>query len=351
MHDWKKTILQPTDTLDKAIHVLTKEALKIVMVSDECGQLIGTVTDGDVRRALIRHCDMDTRLVDVMRKDPTTVAEKEDDAKILDLMKRKSFSQIPIIDSNNKIVGLKTIHNLIEGKKYDNPIFLMPGGLGSRLRPLTNDTPKPLLKVGTKPIMEIILEQFIESGFHQFFVSTYYKSEMLKDFFGNGSRWGASIEYIDEETPLGTGGALGLLPPIVSKLPIIMMNCDLLTRLNFKHLLNYHKEHGGIATMCTRKYDFQVPYGVIETDGLHATSITEKPVYKSFVNAGIYVLEPSLIDAVEKGCYLDMPDLINTQLQNNQQVNTFPIHEYWLDIGRMEEFERANHEFFTSFMN
>lgn len=341
MFDWKKILLKPSSTLTEAIQVLDKEALRIVLVVDEEGRLLGTVTDGDVRRALIRHFDMETLLSDVMFRDPTTASVEDDRKAIMEKMKAEDLLQVPILDSLGRVVGLETLQRLLTRGRRDNPVFLMAGGFGKRLRPLTDDIPKPLLRVGNKPILESILMQFVESGFYEFYVSTHYKAEMVREYFGDGSKWGVSINYIHEEKPLGTAGALGLLPKGIPDMPLIMMNGDLLTKINFDPLIDFHIEQGGCATMCVREYDFQVPYGVIETDGLQVSSIVEKPIHRFFVNAGIYVLEPELVRGVAGNIYLDMPNLLEEQIQKNRQVNMFPIHEYWLDIGRMEEFERA----------
>lgn len=344
MSNWQAVILDPKDRLEKAIQVLDRESLRIVLVADEQQRLLGTVTDGDIRRALIRHCSMDTYLAEVMFKNPTTATAGDEREAILAMMRNKDLLQVPIVDKNRKIVGLETLQHILEKEKLDNPVFLMAGGFGKRLRPLTNNTPKPLLKVGSKPILETILTQFIDAGFHNFFISTHFKAEKVSAHFGDGSKWGVSIQYVHEDTPLGTAGALGLLPNNVPKLPLIMMNGDLLTKVNFQHLLQFHLEHMGKATMCVREYDFQVPYGVIETVGNKITSIVEKPVHKFFVNAGIYVLEPELIDQVDGLKYLDMPTLLESQIESGEQINSFPLHEYWLDIGHVDEYERANRE-------
>ena len=344
MHDWKKILLGPEQALAEAVNVIDKEALRIALVVDKSNKLLGTITDGDIRRALIRHMGMDTPVKEIMRSEPETANFGDERSNILALMKNKDLLQVPILDSNGRVVGLETLKDLIDGIQYDNPVFLMAGGFGKRLRPLTNSTPKPLLKVGSKPILENILEQFIEAGFHNFYISTHYKADMVRNHFGGGDAWNVNINYVHEDIPLGTAGALGLLPSDIPDLPLLMMNGDLLTKVNIEHLLNFHKEQDGIATMCVREYDFQVPYGVIKSDGYHIKSIVEKPVHNFFVNAGIYVLEPSLVKNVNGTDYLDMPCLLEKQIADGEQINMFPIHEYWLDIGQMEEFERANKE-------
>lgn len=341
MGDWKEACLKPLSTISDAIGVLESKALRIVLVVDDFGKLLGVVTDGDIRRGLIRHMNMNMPVSEVMCKTPTVASLKDDRDKILALMKSGNFLHIPLVDGKGRVVGLETLQHLLDNKTFDNPVLLMAGGLGKRLRPLTNDTPKPLLKIGKKPILETILERILDSGFHNFYISTCYKSDMVRDYFGDGGKWNVSIRYIYEEEPLGTAGALGLLPDDMPDLPVLMMNGDLLTKINFEHLLQFHQEEGGLATVCVREYDFQVPYGVIKSKGYRITGIEEKPVHKFFVNAGIYVLEPKLVRSVNKATYLDMPDLLEEKIDQDQQINMFPVHEYWLDIGRMEEIERA----------
>ena len=344
MHNWESTILSLTDTIENAIHTLNKSGMQIALVLDNRGKLRGTITDGDVRRGLLRHIGMNALVTEVMNVNPITANISDSQKYILALMKRKDLLQIPILDSNKRVVALETLQQFIDGVVYENPVFLMAGGFGTRLYPLTNEKPKPLLKVGAKPILETILIQFIKAGFKNFFISTHYKSEMIREHFGDGSEWGVSIEYVHEKEPLGTAGALGLLPPGRADLPLLMMNGDLLTKVNFEHLLAFHQEQKGLATMCVREYDFQVPYGVIEICDQKIKSIIEKPTHNFFVNAGIYVLEPELINKVDGISYLDMPTLIEQELEEGAQINSFPVHEYWLDIGKMEAYERANRD-------
>jgi len=344
LYDWKKILLNESDSMVQAINVLDQEALRIALVVDESCRLLGTITDGDIRRALVRHIGMESSVVDVMRKNPTIVSVAEDRNSILALMKRRGLLQIPILDSENRVVGLETMEQLVDVSKHDNIIFLMAGGFGKRLRPLTDDVPKPLLKIGSKPILETIVEQFVDSGFSKFYISTHHKAELVRNHFGDGSKWGVNIQYIYEDEPLGTAGALGLLSEAVNGLPIIVMNGDLLTKVNVEHLLEFHKELGGVATMCVREYDFQVPYGVVQSDGHNMKGIIEKPVHNYFINAGIYVLEPEIILSIDGKSYLDMPCLFERSIKSGEQINVFPIHEYWLDIGRMEEFEKANRD-------
>jgi dTDP-glucose pyrophosphorylase len=344
LHDWRKAILTQTHTMQTAIEVLNDEALRIVMVVDDNDRLVGTVTDGDIRRGLIRHLSMDTVITEFMFRESTVASVEDSQELILSKMKKLDLLQIPILDNDRKIVGLETLQHLLEITRHDNPVFLMAGGFGKRLQPLTDNIPKPLLKVGAKPILENILDQFIAAGFHNFYISTHYKAEMVREYFGDGSDWDVSIEYIHEDEPLGTAGGLGLLPDDLPELPILMMNGDLLTKIDFEELLNFHIEEGGDATMCVREYDFQVPYGVIKANKHCIVSIEEKPIQKFFVNAGVYVLSHSILDAVDGVSYLDMPQLLGKKIEQNGQINMFPIHEYWLDIGQMEQFDKAQQD-------
>ena len=344
MYDWRKIILKQTDTMQKAIEVLNVESLQIALVVNDADQLVGTITDGDIRRGLIKHLGFDTPVGNFMFTTPTLATVNETKDEILEKMNGVGVIQIPIVDENNHVVGLETLQHLLEKKRVDNPVFLMAGGFGTRLQPLTDHTPKPMLTVGNKPILETILYQFIDAGFYNFYISTHYKAEMLREHFGDGTDWDVTISYIHEDKPLGTAGALGLLPDDLPDMPILMMNGDLLTKVNFSELLRFHVESDGEATMCVREYDFQVPYGVITANDHKVTSIVEKPVHKFFVNAGIYVLSSKLINEVDGNSYLDMPHMLQGHIDRDRQVNIFPVHEYWLDIGQIEQFEQAQHD-------
>lgn len=239
---------------------------------------------------------------------------------------------------------MEALEDFLKPAPRDNAVVIMAGGLGTRLAPLTKDCPKPLLKVGSKPILETILESLISCSFRSFFFSVNYRADMIESYFGNGSKWGVSIRYLREEEPLGTAGALSLLPPVPDK-PMIVINGDLLTSLNFAHLLQYHEEHGSSATMCIREYAYSIPYGVVDTDQHRFRGIREKPVHRTFVNAGIYVLESRLIAAIPPSTFTNMTVLFEQLASRGERVSVFPVQEYWLDIGRMDDYERANREY------
>ena len=344
MYNWKNILINKDSIITDAIDVLDKEALRIVLVVDENDRLVGTVTDGDIRRGLIKHIALSSAVTNIMFKNPTVALAEESKKNVLSKMKKLDLLQIPIVDSDRKIVGLETIQHLLEKKIYDNPVFLMAGGFGKRLQPLTDSTPKPLLKVGNKPILENILDQFIAVGFHNFYIFVHYKAEMVQEYFGNGSDWNVTIKYIHEDRPLGTAGGLGLLPKDFPAYPMLMMNGDLLTKIDFEQLLNFHIKEKSDITMCVREYDFQVPYGVIKADKHRITSIEEKPIHRFFVNAGVYVLSPSILSEVDGVNYLDMPQLLEKKIESSGCVNMFPVHEYWLDIGQIEQFDQAQQD-------
>jgi len=341
MKQWESTLIGPETTLEDAIATLDREALRIVMIVNAERHLLGTLTDGDVRRALLKHLALDAPVGEVMCATPRTAARDWSKERILADMEKYQLLQLPVVDQEGRVIGLETLHELLNKRHRDNPVFLMAGGFGTRLQPLTHNCPKPLLKVGEKPILELILENFINAGFYRFFISTHYMPEMIREHFGDGSRWGVNIRYIHEEEPLGTGGALGLLPHDEIDQPLFMMNGDLLTTLNFQNLLEFHQDHSGVATMCVREYEHCVPYGVIQSDGHRIRSMVEKPVHRFFINAGIYLLSPELVRSVTPGTCIDMPTLLEQQITGGKDVNMFPVHEYWLDIGRMEDFQRA----------
>ncbi len=350
--DWKACLLAPSASILAAIELLNQTGLGIVLIADDAGYLLGTVTDGDIRRGLIKKLGVDAEVSLCMNQKPTTMLISESKQDILEQMQAQQFYQMPLIDGDNRVAGLETLQHLLKRRYYDNPVFLMAGGFGTRLRPLTDETPKPLLQIGDKPILQTILEQFIEAGFYNFYISTHFQSEKIRAHFGDGSQWHVNINYVHEEDPLGTAGALSLLPKDLPKLPIIMMNGDILTKVDLAKLLEFHQEHQSVATMCVREYDFQIPYGVISAgkDHHYVTNIEEKPIQKMFVNAGIYVLEPELRQGVAPNQVLDMPTLLQQQIDTENTVSMFPIHEYWLDIGQMPEFEQANQDYFRMFM-
>lgn len=344
MSNFQELFIAPDGTVADAVQMLERNSQKICLVTDS-GKLIGTVTDGDIRRGLLRGVTINASVTEVMNANPRVAAEESDRDQLRALMTEQGLLHMPVIDKNSTLTGVITLNELVgKDSKFDNWIVLMAGGLGERLRPLTETTPKPLLQIGDKPLLQSILESFTEQGFCNFFISVNYHADAIKRYFGNGEAWGVNIRYLEEESRMGTAGALALLPETPTA-PLIVMNGDLVTRTSFKDLLDFHVEQKSTATMCVREYDFQVPFGVVAIDEHRITSIDEKPVHRFFVNAGIYVLDPKVVTGISKGARTDMTQVFDGVIADGGETAAFPIHEYWLDIGRIDDLERAQSDF------
>lgn len=343
LSNWKNVIVSPETSLGEAIAKVDSSGLQIALVLAPDRTLLGILTDGNIRRAILAGRSLEAPVTEAMSPQALTVPAETPREQMLTLMRRKGFHHLPLTDEIGRIVGLATLDQLAGVATQPNWVVLMAGGLGTRLQPLTNDCPKPLLPVGGKPILQTIIESFAEQGFKRFFLSVNYKAEMIRDFFGNGERWGVQIEYLHETTRLGTAGALSLLPEPPAH-PILVMNGDLLTRANFENMLQFHGNQGALATMAVREYDFQVPYGVIKLDGPHITSIEEKPIHRFFVSAGIYALSPEALQFLPAETFIDMPTLFEKLIEAGKKSVAYPLREYWIDIGRHEEFTLAQQE-------
>lgn len=336
--------LTPSSTIKEALKIIDSGAMQIALIVDETDHLIGTITDGDIRRGLLNGLDLQSNIESIIYKNPTVAKISDTKEEILKKALAKKLHQIPIVDDENRILGIKEIEELVSPSIKPNKVILMVGGLGTRLRPLTENTPKPMLMVGNKPILQTIVEKFAEYGFVNIVMCVNYKSQIIQDYFKDGSAFGVKIEYVLENQRMGTAGALSLLTSLPND-PFFVMNGDLLTNVNFEHLYHYHLSNNAMATMCVREYDFQVPYGVVNIEEGRILSIQEKPVQKFFVSAGIYMLNPQVIEYIERDAFFDMPTLFEKLIIQGKDALSFPIREYWLDIGRMEEYERANIEY------
>ena len=337
-------IIHRQTTIEEALKIIDSGAKRIAVVIDENEKVIGTLTDGDIRRGLLGGLSLESEIQGIYYKHPTLAHINESKDDIIKKAILKQIYQIPIIDDNGKFVDIVDLATLIKVSTRRNRVILMVGGLGTRLRPLTENTPKPMLKVGDKPILETIIENFAKYGFVNITLSVNYKSNIIKSYFGNGSEFGVNIDYIEEQKRLGTAGALSLLTNKPTE-PFFVMNGDLLTNVNFEHLLDFHMQNNSNATMCVREYEQQVPFGVVNIEDGKIKSIQEKPTNKFFVSAGIYLLSPEVLDLIPNNEYYDMPILFDELIRNNKNVVSFPLREYWLDIGRIEEYQKANEEY------
>lgn len=334
-------------TIGEVLKVLNEQPEKIALVLDETERLIGTVTDGDVRRGFIDGFTIKDNITNIMNSNPRYCNVKDTDEHIQEVMQIDSLKQMPIVDNNRRVVRVVSSGGARRKSYYSNAVIIMAGGFGTRLRPLTNDIPKPMLKIGHKPLLLWIIEGFIEAGFSHFFISTHYKGEVIADFFKDGREYGVNIDYLHENEPLGTAGALGLLPPNFEKYPIILINGDILTNVDFNSLMTFHDSNNFELTVCAKPYEVEIPFAVLDAEKCILKNISEKPVKSFIINAGIYVLSRSALELLQPNEKIDMPNLISKMLDRNMRLGVFPIHENWLDIGQMHEFKRANNEVMT----
>lgn len=343
MKDWRNALVKPGMSIRETIGVIDAAALQLALVVTDDGRLLGTVTDGDIRRAILRGVSLEEPVESVMNVSPTVAYVGASRDEIHALLARRNLQHIPVVDDSGFLVDLVMLRDLLRPEEKPNWVVLMAGGEGTRLRPLTSDLPKPLLPVGSRPLLETILNQFVSSGFRRFFISVRYKAELVEEYFGDGGRWGVEVHYLKEQVPMGTAGCLSLLPS-KPEAPLVVMNGDLLTNVNFTHLLAFHERMQSHATVCVREHQIRVPYGVVEVNDHRLESITEKPVQRFFINAGIYVLEPAVLKWIPHNHAMDMTELLQLLLERNHLIGAFPIHEYWTDIGRMDDYLRAQEE-------
>ncbi len=333
-------------SIKDAMMSIGKSRQHICLIVDGDNRLLGTVTDGDIRRAILRSTPLEAAVHTIMNDNPVTASPETDGPSRIRIMREHKILQLPVIDADDRLVDLAQIDSLVSADENEKPnwVVLMAGGLGSRLLPLTEELPKPLLPVSGKPILETIIEILREHGFRHFYISVNYKANLVREYFGDGAALGIEIRYLNETDRLGTAGSLGLITERHDA-PLLVMNGDLLTKVDFRNLLTYHREHNADATVCVREIGLQVPFGVVQLDRAQVSGIVEKPVHQFMVNAGIYVLEPSAVETVEKDAPLDMPDFLRNLIQRKKQVVAFPIHEYWIDVGRVDDLNQAAVEF------
>ena len=344
MPELADNLVLETASITDAVKRLDSAPLKLVVVVDDHGRLLGTISDGDVRRGLLRGLDLSGPVGEIMNRSPVSWRPGDDRAAALAEMRVRLVRILPVLDEDGRLVELEEVDDSPAGSERPNLVVIMAGGRGSRLSPLTEDCPKPMLKVGDRPILQTIIEQLRAQGFRRFCLSLNYMADVVSDHFGDGERFGVEISYVHESEPKGTAGALSLLREKPEH-PIIVLNGDLLTQLDFGQLLAFHAEHQAAATVCLRQYEFQVPYGAVDVDGLNIAGIREKPVFRCFVAAGIYCFDPEVLELVPRDGKVDMPELISGMLEQGRAIRSFPIHEYWLDIGRMPDFQAAQSDY------
>lgn len=350
MQDWRSILTHPGATVRDAIAALERGAVGIALVVDAGDRLIGTIADGDVRRAILRNVPLEGDVSELLVRPegspyakPITALYGTPDDELLALMHIRTVRQIPLVDPEGHVMGLALMSDLTRRSDLGVPAVVMAGGFGTRLYPLTENTPKSLLPVGGKPILERIVEGLCNHGIRDIWLTTHCHAEQIQAYFGDGRKWGAQIRYIHEETPLGTAGALSLLPERFT-VPFLLMNGDLLTRLNYRSLYQFHVDVDAAMTVCVKEYDIRMPYGVVEVENGLVRNLSEKPISRFFINAGIYILTPQLLEYIPHNRQFNITELIQQLVAEGEKVASFPIREYWLDIGQMPDYEQAQED-------
>lgn len=346
MTELSKFIVSPDNSIRQLIAFIDRNEKGIALVVDKDQKLLGTITDGDIRRALLEGQSLDEPVSKLIAKKfqpsypkPVTARLGTQRAELLQLMQDRAVRQVPLLDANGRVSDLVTLAELMPDKFLPLQAVIMAGGSGTRMRPLTEDLPKPMLPVGDRPLMEVIIEQLRQSGIGRVNITTHYLPEKITDYFGNGENFGVELNYVSEDRPLGTAGSLGLID--WPEETLLVINGDILTKVNFRAMRTYHQEHSADITVGVRKYEIQVPYGVVECEDQRVCRLREKPSLSFFVNAGIYMLEPRVNQYIANGQHCDMTDLIERLIQKGRPVISFPIVEYWLDIGEPSDYARA----------
>jgi len=347
--DLTNLTVSPHKSIREAIALMELSKLGIVLVIDKDQRLMGTITDGDLRRSALAGGLITDLVKSILEQKtgslfakPIVASAGTDSVELLKILEERSILHLPIVDEYDRVVDLVTMGDLINQQNEPIQAVIMAGGMGMRLRPLTDDLPKPMLPVGNRPLLEIIVNQLKESDIQNINVSVYHESNKIKDYFGDGKDFGVEITYSSESQPLGTAGALGLMS--VPDRTTLVINGDILSAVDLRAMFDYHREHKADLTIAVSQQDFQVPYGIIQCEGSYVTSLSEKPLLHYFINAGIYLLEPSVYALIPEGEKYDMTDLINSMLESDLAVAAFPVREYWIDIGEPEAYEKANED-------
>ena len=338
---WSQAVLSINSNIKEAIQVLNEVSLRIVLVTDETGALIGTISDGDIRRGLLKGLDLTSPIESIVHRDALVVPPNLNRDVVVQLMTANKIQQIPIVDEKMHIVGLHLWDQINALTARPNIMVIMAGGKGSRLHPQTENCPKPLLPIAGKPILEHIIERAKVEGFSHFILAIYHLGHMIEEYFGNGDALGVKIEYLREESPLGTAGGLSLLNPLPES-AFVVTNGDVITDIRYGELLDFHIQHRATATMAVRVHEWQNPFGVVQTQGIEIIGYEEKPVSRSHINAGVYVIEPSAIRHLVKSVPCDMPILFELLQKEQDKVVAYPIHERWLDVGRPDDLMTAS---------
>lgn len=341
---WRSTLVTSDATIQQALNSLEVSSAQIVLVVRDDGRLIGTLTDGDIRRAFLKGLTLDSKIEKIVHFNPLVVTQDVGRDLVLQLMQANKIHQLPVVDNQGVVVGLQLWNLLSAPKILKNPMVIMAGGRGVRLYPETENCPKPMLKIGGKPMLEHIIGRSKAEGFQNFIISLHYLGHKIEEYFGDGSSFGVNIMYIQETIPQGTAGSLRAMTDAIQS-PFVVTNGDVLTDVRYGDILDYHIKHEAVATMAVRQYMMQNQFGVVRTKGLEIEAFEEKPIYRSHINAGIYALNPESINQIEPNEYCDMPVLFDRIKKNLGRTIVYPMHEPWLDVGRKDDLDLAQEKF------
>ena len=340
---WRQAILPTNANIGQVIHNLNEVSVKIVMVVNENGVLEGTISDGDIRRGLLKGLDMNSSIENVIHRNALVVPPELGRELVMQLMIANKIQQIPVVDEQHHVVGLHLWDEITSPPNRSNLMVIMAGGIGTRLLPHTENCPKPLLLVAGKPMLEHIIDRAKLEGFNYFVLAIHYLGHMIEEYFGNGERLGVQIDYSREKSPLGTAGALSLLNPLPGA-PFVVTNGDVITDIRYGELLDFHTRQAATATMAVRAHEWQHPFGIVQTQGVEIVGFEEKPVARSHINAGVYALDPKALSALTIGAHCDMPTLFERLQAKKQRTVAYPMHEPWLDVGRPSDLQLANNQ-------
>lgn len=335
---WREAILPVSATLEQAVRNLDQVAIKIVLIVDENMELVGTVSDGDIRRGLLKGLTFASPVLEVVHRNPLVVPPEVDRELVKKLMAANKIQQIPIVNPQRQVVGLRLWDEIASTPDLENLMVIMAGGMGTRLRPHTEKCPKPMLPIAGKPMLEHIIERAKLEGLRKFVFAVHYLGHMIEEYFGDGSRLAVGIEYLRERAPLGTAGALSLLTPRPSA-TFVVTNGDVITDIHFGKLIDFHKRHGAVATMAVRVHEWHHPFGVVHTQGVDIVGFEEKPISRTRINAGVYALEPEALEMLKTDEQCDMPTLFERLKAIGKSTVAFPMHEPWLDVGLPDDLQ------------
>jgi len=340
---WEKALLPINATLQQAISKLNETGCQVTIITTPDRILLGILTDGDIRRGLLRNMGMDSSIEPIVEREPLVAPPSLGRGPVLELMQANKIHQLPIVDESGRVVGLHLLDELMGPRQHTSLMIIMAGGQGTRLRPHTKNCPKAMLPIDGKPMLGHIIESAKAEGFKRFILTVHYLGNMIEEYCGDGRRWDVQIDYLREESPLGTAGGLSLLNPR-PETPFIVSNADVITNICYNDILRYHCSHGASATMAVRVHEWQHPFGVVRTQGIKIVGFEEKPIVRNHINAGVYVLNPDTLDTLKTGEHCDMPTLFTRLQGSDAQTIVYPIHEPWLDVGRVDDLKRAQSE-------